>query len=81
VTAGEDRSRVRTPTAVLNLAMIRRATISLAAYWIQRCRMSPAARTGCKSGGQEWIGGVSVDGMKKAGGFVHRPGGRDKSGG
>ncbi|MEK7675501.1 MAG: hypothetical protein AAB676_06680 [Verrucomicrobiota bacterium] len=38
VTAGEDRSRVRTPTAVLNLAMIRRATISLAVYWIQRCR-------------------------------------------
>jgi hypothetical protein len=38
VTAGEDRSRVRTPTAVLNLAMIRRATIGLAVYWIQRCR-------------------------------------------
>ena len=38
VTAGEDRSRVRTPTAVLNLAMIRRATISLAVHWIQRCR-------------------------------------------
>jgi hypothetical protein len=38
VTAGEDRSRVRTPPAVLNLAMIRRATISLAVHWIQRCR-------------------------------------------
>ena len=37
VTAGEDRSRVRTPTAVLNLAMIRRATLSLAIHWIQRC--------------------------------------------
>jgi hypothetical protein len=36
VTAGEDRSRVRNPTAVLNLAMIRRATISLGIHWIQR---------------------------------------------
>jgi hypothetical protein len=38
VSAGEDRSRVRTPMAVLNLAMIRRATLSLAVHWIQRCR-------------------------------------------
>jgi hypothetical protein len=38
VSAGEDRSRVRTPAAVLNLAMIRRATISLAVHWIQHCR-------------------------------------------
>lgn len=37
VTAGEDRSRVRLPTAALNLAMVRRATISLAVYWIARC--------------------------------------------
>ena len=37
VSAGEDRSRVRHPTAVLNLAMIRRATISLAIHWIQHC--------------------------------------------
>jgi hypothetical protein len=37
VSAGEDRSRVRTPRAVLNLAMIRRATLSLAVHWIQRC--------------------------------------------
>lgn len=37
VSAGEDRSRVRNPTAALNLAMIRRATISFAVYWIQRC--------------------------------------------
>jgi predicted transposase YbfD/YdcC len=36
VTAGEDRSRVRNPTAVLNLAMIRRATISVGIHWIQR---------------------------------------------
>jgi hypothetical protein len=38
VTAGEDRSRVRDPVAALNLAMIRRATMSLAIPWIQRCR-------------------------------------------
>ena len=36
VTAGEDRSRVRHPTSALNLAMIRRATISIAIHWIQR---------------------------------------------
>jgi len=38
VTAGEDRSRVRHPTSVLNLAMIRRATLSVAIDWIGRCR-------------------------------------------
>ena len=38
VSAGEDRSRVRHPTAALNLAMIRRATLSVAIHWIQRCR-------------------------------------------
>jgi predicted transposase YbfD/YdcC len=37
VTAGEDRSRVRHPVSALNLAMIRRATISLGIHWIQRC--------------------------------------------
>jgi len=37
VTAGEDRSRVSNPVSALNLAMIRRATTSLAVYWIQRC--------------------------------------------
>jgi hypothetical protein len=37
VTAGEDRSRVRLPRAALNLAMIRRATVSLAVHWITRC--------------------------------------------
>ena len=36
VTAGEDRSRVRNPTAALNLAMIRRATISVGIHWIQQ---------------------------------------------
>jgi hypothetical protein len=38
VTAGEDRSRVRLPRAALNLALIRRATVSLAVYWIAQCR-------------------------------------------
>lgn len=38
VSGGEDRSRVRHPTSVLNLAMMRRATISVAIDWIQRCR-------------------------------------------
>lgn len=38
VTAGEDRSRVRLPTAALNLAMVRRATVSLAVHWIGQCR-------------------------------------------
>ena len=37
VTAGEDRSRVRLPVAALNLAMIRRASISLAVHWIGEC--------------------------------------------
>jgi len=37
VTAEEDRSRVRHPRAALNLAMIRRATISVAIHWMQRC--------------------------------------------
>ena len=37
VTGGEDRSRVRNPVSALNLAMIRRATTSLAIHWIQRC--------------------------------------------
>ena len=37
VSAGEDRSRVRLPTAALNLAMIRRATVSLAVHWIGQC--------------------------------------------
>jgi hypothetical protein len=37
VSAGEDLSRVRHPTAALNLAMIRRVTTSVAIHWIQRC--------------------------------------------
>lgn len=38
VSAGEDRSRVRHPVSALNLAMIRRAVVSVVVHWIQRCR-------------------------------------------
>jgi hypothetical protein len=38
VIAREDNSRVRNPTSALNLGMIRRAVLSLAAHWIRRCR-------------------------------------------
>ena len=34
VIAGEDRSRVRHPVSALNLAMIRRAVVSIAVSWI-----------------------------------------------
>ena len=36
VIAGEDRSRVRHPTSALNLAMIRRAAVSVAVAWIKK---------------------------------------------
>jgi hypothetical protein len=45
VVAGEDRSRVRTRTSALNLAMIRRAAISVAVHWINRCRNPRQATT------------------------------------
>jgi hypothetical protein len=38
VIAGEDRSRVRHRTAALNLAVIRRAVVSLAVHWSNHCR-------------------------------------------
>ncbi|MDE3067763.1 MAG: transposase [Verrucomicrobiota bacterium] len=38
VIAGEDRSRVRHRNAALNLAVIRRAVISVAVHWINRCK-------------------------------------------
>lgn len=38
VIAGEDRSRVRNRNAVMNLAVIRRAVVSVAVHWIRRCR-------------------------------------------
>jgi hypothetical protein len=37
VIAGEDRSRVRHRTSALNLAVIRRAVISLALHWMKHC--------------------------------------------
>jgi hypothetical protein len=38
VSAWEDRSRVRYRTSALNLAMLRRAALSVAVHWIQRAR-------------------------------------------
>jgi predicted transposase YbfD/YdcC len=38
VIAGEDRSRVRHRTAALNLAVMRRAVVSVAVHWIKHCR-------------------------------------------
>jgi hypothetical protein len=37
VIAGEDRSRVHNRTSALNLAMIRRAVVSVAVHWIRKC--------------------------------------------
>ena len=37
VSAGEDRSRVRHRTSALNLAMMRRAVLSVAIHWIRQC--------------------------------------------
>ena len=37
VIAGEDRSRVRNRTSALNLAMMRRAVVSVAVHWIKKC--------------------------------------------
>jgi hypothetical protein len=38
VIAGEDRSRVRHRNAALNLAVIRRAVVSVAVRWISHCK-------------------------------------------
>jgi hypothetical protein len=38
VIAGEDRSRVQHRNAALNLAVIRRAVVSLAVHWIGHCK-------------------------------------------
>jgi len=45
VSLGEDRSRVRKRVCALNLAMMRRAVISVAVYWIKRCRNARKATT------------------------------------
>lgn len=44
VIAGEDRSRVR-GNAALNLAVLRRAVISVAIHWIRRCKDKRRATT------------------------------------
>ena len=38
VIAGEDRSRVRNRNAMMNLAVARRAVVSLAVHWNRRCK-------------------------------------------
>jgi hypothetical protein len=38
VIAGEDRSRVRHRNAAMNLAVIRRAVVSIAVCWIRHCK-------------------------------------------
>jgi hypothetical protein len=38
VIAGEDRSRVRNRNAAFNLAVIRRAVVSVAVHWIRHCK-------------------------------------------
>lgn len=45
VSAGEDRSRVRNRANALNLAMIRRAVISVAVHWIRKCTNPRKATT------------------------------------
>ncbi len=49
VIAGEDRSRVRTRNAVMNLAVIRRAVVSVAVQWIQHCRHRRQATLGAST--------------------------------
>lgn len=44
VIAGEDRSRVRSPNAAMNLAVIRRAVVSVAVHW-SRKQLSPRQAT------------------------------------
>lgn len=45
VSAGEDRSRVRHRNSALNLAMLRRAAISVAVHWMARARPRRGATT------------------------------------
>jgi hypothetical protein len=45
VSAGEDRSRVRHRTSALNLALLRRAALSVAAHWIHHVRPRRLATT------------------------------------
>jgi hypothetical protein len=52
VIAGEDRSRVRHRNAVMNLAVIRRAVVSLAGAWI---RLQPNRRLATMSGFYDYM--------------------------
>ena len=45
VSAGEDRSRVSKPANALNLALMRRAVISVAVHWIKNCKNPRKATT------------------------------------
>ena len=45
VSAGEDRSRVRHRTSAFNLALLRRAALSVAVHWIRRVRPRRHATT------------------------------------
>ncbi len=56
VIAGEDRSRVRHRTAVLNLAVIRRAVVSIAVDW---CRRQPNRRQASMSGFYDFMSAAS----------------------
>jgi hypothetical protein len=60
VIAGEDRSRVRHRNAALNLAVIRRAVVSVAVHWIRHCK-NPRQAT--LSGFYDWM---SAENNKKA---------------
>lgn len=64
VIAGEDRSRVRKPNAVMNLAVIRRAVVSAATHWIGHCNNR---RQATMSGFYDFM---SAQGAKKAFGLV-----------
>ncbi len=60
VIAGEDRSRVRKRNAVMNLAVIRRAVVSVAVRWIRHCT---GRRRATMSGFYDFM---SAQGAKKA---------------
>lgn len=60
VSAREDCSRVRLRTSVLNLAMMRRAVVSLAIHWIKKC---PNRRKATMSGFYDFM---SANQSKKA---------------
>jgi hypothetical protein len=60
VIAGEDRSRVRHPLSALNLAVMRRAVVSVAVHWIRRC---PKRRQATMSGFYDFM---SANNSKKA---------------